>query len=151
MRATVITDASFCPKTKAAGWAAWVRVDGISEPIKRYGAFKEPVTSARDAEMLAAINGVFIAAKVGAMQVLVQTDCLAVVHMFEGVTVQQAIKDAFTRAQAKAGILGLKVSAKHVKGHSNDPAPRSWVNRWCDEQAGKEMRAHRNKIEGAMT
>lgn len=150
MRATVITDASFCPKTKAAGWAAWVRVDGISEPIKRYGAFKEPVASARDAEMLAAINGVFIAAKVGATQVLVQTDCLAVVHMFEGVTVQQAIKDAFTRAQAKAGILGLKVSAKHVKGHSSDPASRSWVNRWCDEQAGKEMRAYRAELAGGM-
>lgn len=150
MRATVITDASFCPKTKAAGWAAWVRVDGISEPIKRYGAFKEPVASARDAEMLAAINGVFIAAKVGATQVLVQTDCLSVVHMFEGVTVQKSIKDAFTRAQAKAGILGLKVSAKHVKGHSNDPASRSWVNRWCDEQAGKKMRAYRAQIAGGM-
>lgn len=146
MRATVITDASFCPKTKAAGWAAWVRVDCISEPIKRYGAFRDRVASSRDAEMLAAINGVFIAAKFGATRILVQTDCLAVVHMFEGVTVKQAIKLAFTRAQEKAGILGLNVSAKHVKGHSKDPASRSWVNRWCDEQAGKEMRNYRAEI-----
>lgn len=146
MKATVITDASFCPRTKAAGWAAWVRVDGRREPIKRYGAFKQPVLTSRDAEMLAAINGVFIAAKEGATRVLVQTDCLAVVHMFEGVTVQKSIKDAFTRAQAQAGIFGLRVSAKHVKGHTADPASRSWVNRWCDEQAGKEMRARRAAV-----
>lgn len=146
MKATVITDASFCPWTKAAGWAAWVRVDGRSKPIKRYGAFKQPVQTSRDAEMLAAINGVFIAAKEGATQILVQTDCLAVVHMFEGVTVQRAIKDAFTRAQAKAGILGMRVAAKHVRGHTTDAASRSWVNRWCDEQAGKEMRARRAKV-----
>lgn len=151
MRATVITDASFCPKTKAAGWAAWVRIDGRKEPIKKYGAFKQSVENSRDAEMLAAINGVFIAAREGATQVLVQTDCLAVVHMFEGVTVQQTIKDAFTRAQAKAGILGLNVSSKHVRGHTNDPASRSWVNRWCDEQAGKEMRAHRAELSGGYT
>lgn len=150
MRATVITDASFCPRTQAAGWAAWIRLDGRKDPIKQYGSFKEPVATSRDAEMLAAINGVFIAAKEGATQVLVQTDCLAVVHMFEGITVNRAIKEAFTRARTKAGILGITVSAKHVRGHTNDPASRSWVNRWCDEQAGKEMRVNRAQIAGAM-
>ena len=52
--------------------------------------------------MFAAINGVFIATKEGATEVLVQTDCLAVVHLFEGVTVQESIKNAFVRAKAKA-------------------------------------------------
>lgn len=146
MKATVITDASFCPRTKAAGWAAWVRVDGRKEPIRRYGAFKNPVSSSLDAEMLAAINGVFIATKEGATEVLIQTDCLAVVHMFEGVTVQRSIKDAFTRAKARAGVLGTRISARHVRGHTSDKAPRSWVNRWCDEHAGKQMRAQRDMV-----
>lgn len=146
MKATVITDASFCPRTRAAGWAAWVRVDGRKEPIRRYGAFKQPVASSRDAEMLAAINGVFIATKEGATEVLVQTDCLAVVHMFEGVTVQKSIKNAFVRAKAKAGVQGVRMSARHVKGHTSDAAPRSWVNRWCDEQAGKQMRTQRARV-----
>lgn len=146
MKATVITDASFCPQTKAAGWAAWVRIDNQGEPICRYGSFKQPVSSARDAEMLAAINGVFIAMKEGATQVLVQTDCLAVVHMFQGVTVQKSIRNAFACAMSKAGIAGIRVSAKHVRGHTNDPASRSWVNRWCDEHAGKQMRANRVQI-----
>jgi len=147
--ATVITDASFCPKTTAAGWAAWIRIDGTPHPIRRYGAFKEPVKSSRDAEMLAAINGLFIAKSLGVTRALIQTDCLAVVHMFDGTTVNKQIKDTFNRARAKANVLGIRASAKHVRGHSTDTASRSWVNRWCDEMAGREMRIQRAALEGA--
>jgi hypothetical protein len=32
---------------------------------------------------------------------------------------------------------------RHVKGHSNKKDSRSWVNNWCDEMAGNEMRKQR--------
>ncbi|QDP54006.1 MAG: putative ribonuclease H [Prokaryotic dsDNA virus sp.] len=143
MRATVITDASFCPRTKAAGWAAWIRIDGMDTPIKKYAEFKTPVRTAMQAEMLAAINGIWLAKQHGATTILLQTDCLAVVHMVEGRTKKQHLKDGFTRAAASAGILGLNYTARHVRGHTDVADARSYVNRWCDGRAKAAMRRQR--------
>lgn len=143
MRATVITDASFCPRTKASGWAAWVRIDGMNGPIKKYGEFKSPVRSAQQAELLAAINGIWLAKEHGATAVLLQTDCLAVVHMIEGQTKKQHLKDSFTRAAAAAGVLNLGLSARHVRGHTTIADARSHVNRWCDDKAKRAMKLQR--------
>lgn len=142
-RATVITDASFCHRSKAAGWAAWIRIDGIDDPIKKYAEFKRPVRSAQEAEMLAAINGIWLAKQYGATQVLVQTDCLAVVHMLEGMTKKPHLKDDFTRRAASAGILGMRFSGRHVRGHTDTQDARSYVNRWCDTKAKTAMRRQR--------
>lgn len=142
-RATVITDASFCPRSRAAGWAAWIRIDGSSAPIKRYGEFKVPVANPTEAEMLAAVNGLWIAAQHGVTEALVQTDCLTVVHMLTGQTRNRKLKDAFSQALAKAGVLGLSFSGRHVRGHTDKQDARSYVNRWCDEHAKVGMRKQR--------
>lgn len=138
-RATIITDASFCPRTKAAGWAAWVRIDGHPEPIKRYAEFRQPVENAQEAEMLAAINGLWLAAQHGVTVALVQTDCLAVVHMLNGQTKNEHLRRAFSGALAKAGVAGIARSGRHVKGHTQTADARSYVNRWCDERAKSAM------------
>ena len=142
-RATIITDASFCHKTKAAGWAAWIRIDGLPEPIKRYAEFRQPVNSAQEAEMLAAINGLWLAAQHGVTVALVQTDCLAVVHMLNGQTKNSGLRDDFTRAMAKAGVLHVNYSGRHVRGHTQTADARSYVNRWCDAQAKTAMKRQR--------
>lgn len=144
MRATVITDASFCHRSKAAGWAAWIRIDGFDGPIKKYAEFKRPVKTAQQAEMLAAINGIWLAKQHGATTVIVQTDCLAVVHMLEGLTKKEHLRDEFTRSAAMAGILGMRFSGRHVKGHTDVADARSYVNRWCDGKAKWAMRSQRS-------
>ena len=135
--ATVITDASFCPKSKKAGWAAWIKIDGIAGPIKRYGSFKEKVKTSTEAEKLAAANGLFIAHRMGATGFLLQTDCMSVIHLVDGVTKKQRLKDDWKRIMATCGILGKPLRARHVNGHTSTKDARSHVNRWCDKMANK--------------
>lgn len=140
----MITDASFS-KVKGktyAGWAAWLRVDGISEPIKRGGAItRVPVQNSTTAEVFAAVNGVYLAKHYGATRILLQTDCLAVVAAINGTARPGAPTSALvSAAMGHAGIENVLVQARHVKGHTNDPAARSWVNRWCDSEAKRHMR-----------
>ena len=142
-RATVITDASFCGETRAAGWAAWIRLDGFPEAVKRYGEFHRPMRNSEEAEMLAVVNGVWIASRLGAERVLVQTDCLAVVRAINGRVKNQKTRGDLTRALATAGVLGLSLRGRHVKGHTAVDDARSYVNRWCDKHAKKAMNSKR--------
>ena len=133
--ATIITDASFCHKTGNAGWAAWIRIDGIDGPIRRYGSFKEKIKTSTEAEKLAAANGLFIAQKMGATGFLIQTDCMAVVHLVKGFTKKKHLNDDWAKIMLTCGVLGKPIYAKHVKGHSKTKDARSYANRWCDKMA----------------
>lgn len=133
--ATVITDASFCHKTKKAGWAAWIRIDGISEPIKKYGSFKCHIGTSQIAEKKAALNGISIAKAHGADAVFLQTDCLSVVHLITGFTKKKRPINQWNRWKRDACVSDVKLKAKHVRGHTKVQDARSHVNRWCDEMA----------------
>lgn len=145
MRATVITDASYCDRSRAAGWAAWIRIDGQSEPIRRYGAFKTEVTGPTQAEMLAAINGVWLAHQMGATEVLLQTDCATVVMLAEGQVRRGKLRKAWAVAVDRAGLVNVSLSARHVRGHTKTQDARSYVNRWCDVNARAAMRHARRR------
>lgn len=136
MKATVITDASFCMKTKKAGWAAWIRLDD-GQCVKRYAAFKGHVDRSDLAEMKGAVNGIWLAMKHGATDVLLQCDCKSVVDAIN------ANNDKWKRQRAKGGITGVSVRSKWVRGHTDTDDARSYVNRWCDEKARGEMRKAR--------
>lgn len=145
--ATVITDASFCDDTNAAGWAAWIRVDGISKPIKRSGQFKSDVPTSFHAEMLACMNGLWIAKQYGAQAFLVQTDCLGVVNLFNRKPKGRGTK-AFGQLGSHLKDIGIPraaVTARHVRGHTREPDARSFVNRWCDTEAKRHMRENRSQ------
>lgn len=146
-RATVITDASHCNMIHRAAWAAWVRVDGVPDPIKHAGMFKEPVVKSWEAEMLAAINGLWLAHRAGATDVLVQTDCMSVVDMLNRKTSRSHLKRKFREALKLAGVAHVKRSARHVRGHTTVEDARSHINRWCDEQARELLRLHRAAME----
>ncbi len=62
--ATVIADASYCPKTGAAGWAVWVRTDN-HPVVKKSGTFKVRPMKPSQAELWAAYNGLHIAHMIG--------------------------------------------------------------------------------------
>lgn len=143
--ATSITDASFDSNTKAAAWAAWIRVDGRSTTIKEHGLFKIPIQDANHAELYAALNGIWLAVNVGRAQVvLAQTDSMAVCHAIWG---KHRIYTDILKAQLQAtGLSGINLKARHVPGHSGGKDARSWVNEWCDTKAGLAMREQRKSI-----
>ncbi|WP_375264077.1 hypothetical protein [Palleronia sp.] len=127
MKATVITDASWCPNTKAAGWAAWVKADGY--PSRGFsGVVQQLCKSSNEAEIIAAAAGVGVAFRAyGATRILIQSDCDVVgrevwKHLPEDVRLNCAVR------------------YKHVKGHTEIDDKRSWANRWCDEHAKIAMK-----------
>jgi ribonuclease HI len=144
VRATVITDASFCAETKASGWAAWIRIDGHPAPIKAYGSFKAPVDSATDAELLAALNGLWLAHRHGATSALLQTDCLAVVEACSHPRRQKKVREKWLAGLEHCALGGFPVAARHVRGHTRTQDARSYVNRWCDKHAKRSMREARS-------
>ena len=141
-RATVIADASWCPKTKAAGWAAWITINhqGQTSPqrVRRSGEFNRAPASSTEAELLALLNGIWLAAVNGATHILAQTDCNGVVH---SVRKGRPAELNVIRAQFP----NLTIETRHVKGHTSRDEPRYYVNRWCDHNARRVMRTVRGR------
>lgn len=146
MRATVITDASWCQYTGAGGWAGWIRCDGNSGPIKAHGILKAPVTSSTLAEVMAAANGVWVAASQGATAILIQSDCMAVIHLVQKQTKNPQLLAVWKRLVEFPELAGCVISARHVKGHAPIKDARGWVNHWCDSHARKHMEEQRRVL-----
>ena len=144
--ATVITDASFCHETRAAGWAAHVQVDTMSGPVRMSAAFRDTPANSAEAELLAAVNGLWLATQRGAEQFLLQTDCLAVVTIVNGRSRKGLLRFRFAAACEAVGIDPMIVTARHVRGHSGVLDARSHVNRWCDRHAKTAMRHQRKQF-----
>lgn len=140
MRATVICDASFCSRTKAGGWAAWIAYDGGTKG-RHSGKFRSRPSNSGTAELQAVLNGIWIAYQNGARDILVQTDCMAIVHAVKGGSVYGKI---FVAAKRDHFPLAA-VRAKHVRGHTDVADSRSWCNRWADKEAKKHMREQRKE------
>jgi ribonuclease HI len=144
-KATVITDASWDSRTLAGGWAAWIRIDGVQGPIKGSGPLLKQPDQADTAEIMAAINGIYLARSRGAGAILLQTDCVLVVSMIRQTAKQKQMirwNDYADRADINLGSL----TAKHVKGHTRVDDARSYVNRWCDSEAKRHMRVVRSRL-----
>lgn len=93
------------------------------------------------AEMMAALNGVWLAVNVGgADAVLLQTDSLATIEAADGR--HKKYRKWWREQLAANGLAHIRIRAKHVKGHTRCPAARSWANRWCDKEAVRLMREH---------
>lgn len=136
VRATVIADASYDHQCGAAGWAAWIRVDGIGQAIRVFGPIRKALArSSTEAEVRAAIFGIEAATRRGASAILIQSDCLAVIQGSHDVW-----KDFLARNP------GLVVDARHVPGHTDGQDARTWVNNWCDRMARREMRRKRRSM-----
>lgn len=147
MRATVISDASFCNQNKArplGGWAAWVRVDGWGCPIKGYGTIGDKrLKRSTDAEVMAALNGIWLARRYGGRDILLRSDCMAVIDLMYGRVRKQHLVDIWASALAREDMQGIRLRGQHVKGHGVIHSAATWVNDWCDRNAKNAMRMAR--------
>ena len=138
--ATVITDASYCHATGVAGWAAWVKSSTFCK--MKHGVLI-PCANSAEAELYAAMNGIWFPVNAGATSILLQSDNMQVVNALndEG---GKWMNSLWRRIKAEH-FRDIKVRAKHVKGHTNVQDARSFVNRWCDSKAKEHMLIERKK------
>ena len=171
-RATIITDASLCAQTGAAGWAAWVKSDTSSVSQTWSGALKVSPANSAEAELFAIANGFHVAAKAGALngvvEVMIQSDatnalgwivrlvpCATIsAHAnsapvsIPGVKPTLNIEAAIATIRAISDRLNLKLTCRHVRGYTAGGG-RQWVNRKCDELAKAAMKSARAAREPA--
>lgn len=147
--ATVITDASYCPNTRAAGYACWVVCDG--ERHKGAGPVPFRPKSSNEAEIHALYEGVRLCRqKFQAGSILIQSDCLGALQRFGLSGNAKKSRYISIRDSAMANrFIGetFLVMCKHVKGHTSKGDARSYVNRWCDSEARKFMKQIREGSE----
>lgn len=144
MITTLFTDASWCPKTRAGGWAAWVKSD--SGTFKRSGRLSKDVTNSYFAELMAFVNGCYFAvSSVPDTTLLVaQTDCTTIMHRIKE---KKKLKPFEQHAYAILDnrLEGVRLSVRHVKAHTSNTDPRSYINNWCDINAKLHMRSLRRE------
>lgn len=126
------------------GWAAWVRVDGLATPIKGHGVIKtSDLRNSTEAELYAALNGIWLAAKHGGLDILLRTDCMAVIHLTKGLSNSDRLNQIWNNALNEHNLRGLVIETAHVKGHGPILDKASWVNDWCDQKSKLAMRKAR--------
>lgn len=139
--ATLICDASFHPKAGIGAWAAWIRIDGATDPIAKCGVLTVDVTNSTFAEIYAALNGIWLARHHGAQAVLVRSDCMTVVDLVEGrIRPNSKVSRVWQSALARPDMKGVLLKAQHVKGHGDIVCRATWVNDWADRHAKQAMR-----------
>lgn len=150
MRVTIIADASFCDENKVGGYGYWIS----SDRGRRGGGdeFKGRVNTNVIAEMMAICNALYvgIATKLVDVgdEVLLQTDCIPAIDAFCDKLrepCQQTVEVAKKLREA-ADEKGLKITFRHVRGHTQQQAPRYTANRLCDKRAKEAMRRARSRV-----
>lgn len=148
MLVTVLSDASYCPKYKVAGYGFWIA--SSRGKLGGGGQIVEEVEDTNSAEMMAVCNAVWHGVSENLIQVgdtiLLQTDSLAAIDRLRNQRVvkmtdqQKRILAYFEKTVRR---LNLKVQLRHVKGHTLHQEPRYAANRACDRRARKAMSAAR--------
>lgn len=147
---TVFTDASFCHKTKAAGFAVWIKTAAVT--LRHAGAFKIAIASAGEAETAALGNGICAAMTRLDLQegdmIVAASDCLHAISIIEGRAKKPGTEMLKVREHVRKEVAarGVNLRLKHVKAHQGKEAgPRHAVNEWCDGAAKAVMRKRRSK------
>ncbi|KVR21703.1 hypothetical protein WK13_34765 [Burkholderia ubonensis] len=151
MLVTLLTDASLCHETKAAGWGYYA----ISERTRAYGGGPLNTNPAQstEAEMQAIVNGLHCAVKRGVAEagdsLIIQTDSVESIRAFtrsrQPVGNERAAVEKF---HVMLATYKFDVEFRHVKAHSGVKDKRSFVNSACDRTAKRfmrKMRAERQK------
>ena len=130
---TVFTDGSWCPDTRAYGYAVWIR-DGQG-PIYMFGAGGFGGRDSYHVETLglnAAVTCILENCNVKERVLVIQCDNIGALNALD---IKQFKK------------LGAKfVKRKHVKAHTSHKTNRSKVNELVDNLAGQYMREYRAKV-----
>lgn len=128
----IITDASFCHRTKACAYAAWIQTgDHVQHLVDNIQA-----NSINVAERLAIIKALKVARNRGLLKVLVLTDSQnAILKLSTG---RHAVPSGFTA-----------IHLRHIKGHSSKKHmdENSLAQRWCHQAAKERMQRGRSKTQ----
>lgn len=135
---TIFSDASYCHKSKAAGFGGWIRLPGEQRAHITRGGFT--AVDNNWAELEGIMKTLWFAMTKTAfdgVRVVVQCDC------------EWALKEFIDKHMEMLRDLNPKsIKVKHVKGHQKFNNPRYKVNNLCDEIAKQEMVKYRNKLKG---
>lgn len=150
MLVTLMTDASHCTTTKAAGFGFWC----VSNRGKLSGGkpFRGVVRDAYSAEAKGVANSLVIAFRSGIIQqgdkVIIQLDNLAVVSGLMGKSnkVRKDVMDVFRFIKNFKIENNIEIECRHVKGHTNKKDARFKANNHCDKIAKKQMKLARATI-----
>lgn len=136
---TIFTDASFCPDTKATGWAVWIKYGDNGTVVQHKGGYIAHnhehalqgelfalQASIEMCRLLEERNRIVLKNKI----VILQSDC------------QEALKRVDTTFLYQNGVQHVK--KKWVKAHTGGKDKRSSVNNWCDVTAYAEMKERRH-------
>lgn len=147
---TINTDASFCPNTKAGGYAFWIKSDYFK--ITGANFFKDLIISSDDAELKCIANALHTLLKhdLKAKEfeyLYINTDSTSAIGQIERKSTElgKIVSELMDKVKKKSESI-IRYELRHVKGHSRNTNSRSIVNRWCDEQAGIYMRIKRKEI-----
>lgn len=148
MRVTIISDASFCPNTKAAGYGGWVVCN------RGNNANGGPLRGAPDnnaAETMAICNVIWEGMKAKLIHpgdhLIVQTDCSTAIKVYKEASWKSEQEGvAFKWLNDQLRKYNLTIEFRHVKGHTSTQDQRSKAQRFCDERARSAMRLERSKI-----
>lgn len=154
MLVSLFTDASFHPSSGAAGWGAYA----ISDRSKTLngGAIKENCRTNNDAELLAALYGLRMAAAHRILrpkdEVLLQSDSSHVLYVLQTFAIRSDdwSKEVHDRIRKGLAEWNCTLRTRHIKGHSGTGTARTWAHDKCDKLARKGMRVQRdrNKVIG---
>ena len=151
MLVTILTDASWCPQTKAAGWGAWIATDRGKKQTG--GAFKSMVPCNTTAEVLAITHALYKAITNGLLfkndTVLIQTDSIPAISLLSTTrrSSNQLEADSLFYFMNLCLDNNLTVHFKHVKAHTNREEARFKANTLCDAIAKNFMRTARKKLQ----
>jgi ribonuclease HI len=146
MNITVNTDASFCPKTKASGYAFYIICDEFK--ITKGGEFRKDAKNPELAEVMCIGNALatLLAQKTTTKvnYLIINTDCLnAINNIQRGKGIYKQVRTLKHKVYQKFNV--RRIEFRHVKAHNGSPDARSYVNEWCDQEAKKWMRKRRTK------
>lgn len=150
MRVTVITDASYCPEYKVAGYGFWIACERGKQGGG--GQMKTTVENNIIAEMQAVANSLYQAVRLGLVQqgdeVLLQTDCIPAIDAFtmkrtKLISAEHEVIRVLTNIQTN---YFLTLEFRHVKGHTDKQGARYITNKLCDKRAKDAMRKARDHV-----
>lgn len=150
---TINTDASFCPKTKAAGYAVYIKCNLFK--ITKSGILKNAENSI-DAEMMAIGNAAHIVTSLQDApyfgMIVINTDCKVAIdmltkapHIHKKGTARKVYRILQKlRSKTNPPKKRQRFELRHVLAHNGTPDAISFVNDWCDKTAKAEMKKARS-------
>lgn len=133
---TGFTDASYCSKTDAMGWAFWAKYTLDGRTMTKRASGNGVAKNCTEAEVIALYHlSDWIRGELDVTDkvIVIQSDCVYALDKFK------------TEELMQAGATHVKL--KHVKSHQGHSSKRSSVNTWCDKAAKSCMRKRRAELQ----